>query len=125
MRLMSVLFLLIISVTSASAAPPSVAITERLQNLRGLLEKTQKTKAGTYAKDVIERSKDTLVRGQLAAESGNELLAAQAFDIAELLIKFASVKADEREASELSATRRSELKVIETQVDAYLQGREQ
>lgn len=117
--------ILLATVVSAAAAQPTTATAERLKNARQLIASAQKGKPGNYAKDVVERSKDTLIRGQLAAEAGNNLLAGQSIDSAELLVKLAYAKAEEREAAEKTATLRAELKSLENRIDGFLRGKEQ
>lgn len=112
-------------VLPVAAAQPSAAMLEKLSSLHQKIEATQKTKAGTYAKDIIEKAKDSLLRGQIAAEAGNEQLAGQSLDIAELQLELAAVTAEERESAESAAIKRSELKTLETRIDSYLRGKEQ
>ncbi len=64
------------------------------------------------------------MRGKLAAETGNEILANQALDITELMLKLAAVTAEERESTELTASKRSELKALEVRIDGFLRGKE-
>ncbi len=119
-----IVFILLAFACQASTAQLSAAIAEKLNITTQHVAAVQKTKAGIYAKDVIERSKERLVRGQLDGEAGNDVVANQELDIAELLLQLATVTAEERESSELTATKRSELKTLEIRIDGFLRGKE-
>lgn len=79
-------------------------------------------KTGELAREVLEASQTNILAAQSAFASGDDGLAAQKIEMAEMQLTVAEAKAAGKELAEETALRRAELKKLEAQLDRYLQG---
>ena len=99
------------------------ATIDEYRQTKEAVEKLSDTKAGKYARDVIENIKTNVFKAQQAVEAGNEKAAKQAIEMANLQITLAQATADEREATDKTAVSRTELKQLEQRLESILGGR--
>jgi mannose/fructose/N-acetylgalactosamine-specific phosphotransferase system component IIB len=115
-----------ISVLSATVAFGEVSkdTLERVQQANARAEKLSAGKVAEYAKEYLEAAKLSIFMAQAAGASGNEKLALQHTDMAQLQMTVAEAKAGQKELSEEVALSRAELKRLEGQLERYMQPEE-
>jgi phage shock protein A len=118
--------LIVFSVFTASAMAGegvTKATIDEYRQTKESVEKLTDTKAGKYARDVIESTKTNVFKAQQAIEAGDEKAAKQAIEMANLQITLAGATADEREATDKTAVSRTELKQLEQRLEGILSGK--
>jgi len=113
-----------LSATVLFGAEISKETTERVQQANSRAEKLNAGKVAEYAKEYLEAAKLSIFMAQAAGASGNEKLALQHTEMAQLQLTVAEAKAGQKEASEEVALSRAELKRLETQLERYMQPEE-
>lgn len=106
---------------AAFGAELSKDASERIQQATQRAEKLNATKVGEYGKEYMDAAKMSLMMAQGAGLGGNEKLALQQIERAEMQMTVAEAKAGEKELSEEVALNRAELKRLEAQLDRYMQ----
>ena len=96
----------------------------RMQQANALAEQLSTGKVAEYAKKYLEAAKLSLFTAQAASASGNEKVALQRTEMAQLQMTVAEAKAAQKEASEAVALARAELKRLEAQLERYMQPEE-
>jgi mannitol-1-phosphate/altronate dehydrogenase len=118
---------LIVMLMFASPAAAGEGVTkatiDSYRQTKEAVEKLTDTKAGKYARDIIENTKASVFKAQQAIESGDEKAAKQAIEMANLQITLAGATADEREATDKTAVSRTELKQLEQRLENILAGK--
>jgi len=122
MRLLAALCVL--TAATAFGGELSRETSERIQQAGQRVEKLNASKVGEYAKEFMDAAKLSLLMAQGAGVSGNEKLALQQVERAELQLTLAEAKACEKEISEEVALNRAELKKLEAQLERYMQPEE-
>lgn len=97
---------------------------DRLQHANQRMEKLSAGKVIEYAKEYMEAARLSLLMAQGAGVGGNEKLALQQVERAELQLTVAETKAAEKELAEEVALNRAELKKLESQLERYMQPEE-
>ncbi|MCM0082531.1 hypothetical protein L4X63_13105 [Geomonas sp. Red32] len=112
----------IFSATAAWGAAGKVPkdISERIKMSTERVEKLKAGKVGEYAKDMLDAASTSLVVAQGAVANGNEKLATQQVERAELQATVAEAQASEKELAEEIALNRVQLKKLESQLEHYL-----
>jgi hypothetical protein len=126
MKIQHGLCLIVFSVFTASAMAGegvTKATIDEYRQTKESVEKLTDTKAGKYARDVIESTKTSVFKAQQAIEAGNEKAAKQAIEMANLQMTLAMATADEREATDKTAVSRTELKQLEQRLEGILAGK--
>jgi hypothetical protein len=113
-----------LSATALFGAEISKDTTERVQQANARADKLNSGKVAEYAKEYLEAAKLSIFMAQAAGASGNEKLALQHTEMAQLQLTVAEAKAAQKEASEEVALSRAELKRLETQLERYMQPEE-
>jgi hypothetical protein len=116
--------LLVLSAGSAFGGELSKDTADRLQQANLRTEKLSASKVIEYAKEYMEAAKLSLLMAQGAGVAGNESLALQQTERAELQLTVAETKAAEKELTEEVALSRAELKKLEGQLERYMQPEE-
>jgi hypothetical protein len=117
-----VVMLMIASPAAAGEGVTKATIDEYRQT-KETVEKMTDTKAGKYAREIIESTKTNVFKAQQAIEAGDEKTARQAIEMANLQITLANATADEREATDKTAVSRTELKQLEQRLESILAGK--
>ena len=113
---------LIFSTSLALGADAVKNSAEHVKQLNGRIHKSSVGKTGEYAKDLLENAQASINAARAAVSVGDEILAQQKLESAELQLTLADAKAAEKELVEQVAVRRVELKRLETQLEKYRQG---
>ncbi len=113
---------LIFSTSLALGADAVKSSAEHVKQLNGRILKSSVGKTGEYAKDLLENAHASINAARAAVSVGDEILAQQKLEAAELQLTLADAKAAEKELVEQVAVRRVELKRLETQLEKYRQG---
>jgi hypothetical protein len=113
-----------LSATALFGAEISKETTERVQQANARAEKLNAGKVAEYAKEYLEAAKLSIFMAQAAGASGNEKLALQHTEMAQLQLTVAEAKAGQKESSEEVALSRAELKRLENQLERYMQPEE-
>ena len=95
-----------------------------IQQANSRAEKLNGGKVAEYAKEYLEAAKLSLFMAQAAGAGGNEKLALQHTETAQLQMNVAEAKASQKESSEAVALARAELKRLEAQLERYMQPEE-
>lgn len=106
------------------AAGVSGSTENRIKQLAERAAKMAAGKTGEYAKDSLETAQASIQSAQMAAATGNETLAIQKIEQADLQLSVADSKASAKETAELVGVKRAELKKLEAQLERYRQGGE-
>lgn len=107
--------------TAASGAELSKEASERIQQTTQRADKLNTSKVGEYAREYVDAARMSLVMAQGAGLGGNEKLALQQVERAEMQLTVAEAKAGEKELMEEVALNRAELKKLEAQLERYMQ----
>jgi hypothetical protein len=113
-----------LSATVAFGGEVSKDTLERVQQANTRAEKLTAGKVAEYAKEYLEAAKLSIFMAQAAGTSGNEKLALQHTEMAQLQMTVAEAKAGQKELSEEVALSRAELKKLEVQLERYMQPEE-
>ncbi|HBG04298.1 MAG: hypothetical protein A2075_14080 [Geobacteraceae bacterium GWC2_58_44] len=116
--------LFVLSAAAAFGGELPRETSERIQQADQRMEKLSASKVGEYAREQMDAAKVSLMMAQGAGVSGNEKLALQQIERAELQLTVAEAKAGEKELSEDVALNRAELKKLEAQLERYMQPEE-
>jgi len=118
---------LVVALMIASPAAAGEGVTkatiDEYRQTKEAVEKMTDTKAGKYAREIIESTKTNVFKAQQAIEAGDEKTARQAIEMANLQITLANATADEREATDKTAVSRTELKQLEQRLESILAGK--
>lgn len=114
----------VLSAATALGADLSKGTADRVQLATQRMEKLAAGKVVEYAREYVEAAKVSLLMAQGAGSTGNETLALQQVERAELQLTVAETKAAEKELSEQVALNRAELKRLEAQLERYMQPEE-
>jgi hypothetical protein len=113
-----------LSATTLFGAEIPKEAAERVQQANARAEKLNAGKVAEYAKEYLEAAKLSIFMAQAAGASGNEKLALQHTEMAQLQLTVAEAKAGQKESSEEVALSRAELKRLENQLERYMQPEE-
>lgn len=113
-----------LSAASAFGGELSRDTLERIRVGTQRLERLSAGKVGEYARESTEAAKLSLLMAQGAGVAGNEKLALQQVERADLQLTVAEAKAGEKELSEEVALSRAELKKLEAQLERHMQPEE-
>lgn len=116
--------LLVLSAATAFAGELSKDTADRIQQATQRMEKLASGKVTDYAREYLDAAKPSLLMAHGAGVSGNEMLALQQVERAELQLTVAETKAAEKEVTEEVALNRAELKKLEAQLERYMQPEE-
>lgn len=116
--------LIALAATTAFGGELSRETSERIRTASQRMEQLSASKVGEYGKEYMEAAKLSILMAQGAGVSGNEKLALQHTERAELQLSVAVAKAEEKELSEEVALNRAELKKVEAQLDGYMRPEE-
>ena len=101
----------------------SKATIDEYRQIKIAADKLVGTNAGKYAKDIIEKVNNSVLKAQQAIEAGDEKITKQVLEITNLQVTLAKVTADQREAAESAANARAELKKYEQRMEDILAGK--
>ncbi len=101
----------------------SKATIDEYRQIKNAADKLVGANAGKYAKDIIEKVNNSVLKAQQAIEAGDEKITKQVLEITNLQITLAKVTADQREAAESAAKARAELKKYEQRMEDILAGK--
>ena len=116
--------LIALSATAAFGGEISKDTAERIQKANARAEQMSSGKVAEYAKEYLEAAKLSIFMAQAASTGGNEKLALQRAEMAQLQLTVAEAKAGQKETSEAVALSRAELKRLEAQLERYMQPEE-
>ncbi len=108
---------------AATAGSVSPAVMDRYRQVKASIEEMRQTKAGVYAREVLESTQQTLAKAKEAADSGNEGTVKTALDMAVLQMDLAKARTEEREAAEKNAVTRARLDKLQKRLDDILAGK--
>jgi len=111
------LLLLSLFIGTANGAIVSGSTENRLKQLGERSAKVAAGKAAEYAKDLLETAKLSVQAAQAAALVGNEVMAIQKIELADLQLTVAETKASTKETVELVAVKRAELKKLDARLE--------
>lgn len=112
------------SATAAFGNELSKDTAQLIQQANARAEQLCDGKVAAYAKEYLEAAKLSIFMAQAAGAGGNEKLARQRAETAQLQLTVAEAKADQKQASEKVALSRAELKRLEDQLERYMQPEE-
>jgi hypothetical protein len=121
---MTLLALSVLSAATAFGAETSRDVSERIQQAGQRMEKLSATKVAEYAREYMDAAKLSMLMAQGGAGTGNDRLALEQVERAELQLTVAEAKAGEKELSEEVALNRAELKKLEAQLERHMQPEE-
>lgn len=117
-------FLMLIFATPLRAADVITAATmESYSKAKADLEQLFQSKAGTYAKDVLESARRSLTRAQENIEAKKEKAARQALEMTSAQLEQARARADEREAAAKTAVTRAKVEKLDQKLSNLLTGK--
>lgn len=122
--IMGLVALLLFSAATAFGGELTKDTADRIQQASQRMEKLSAGKVAEYAREYMEAAKVSLLMAQGAGVSGNEKVALQQVERAELQLTVAETKAGEKELTEEVALNRAELKKLEAQLERYMQPEE-
>ena len=110
-----------LSAAAAFGGDISKDTTERVLQANTRAEAMSAGKVAEYAKEYLEAAKLSIFMAQAAVAGGNEKLAQQRTEMAQLQLTVAESKAGQKELSEEVALSRAELKRLEAQLERHMQ----
>ena len=116
--------LLLLTAATAFGGELTKDTADRLPHANQRVEKVSAGKVIEYAKEYMEAARLSLLMAQGAGVGGNDKLALQQVERAELQLTVAETKAAEKELTEEVALNRAELKKLESQLERYMQPEE-
>ena len=117
-------FLMLIFVSPLWAADVITPATmESYRKAKTDMEQLFQTKAGTYAKDILEGARRSLTKAQEGIEAKNEKASRQALEMAMAQLEQAQAKAEEREAAEKTAVTRAKVEKLDKELNSLLTGK--
>lgn len=121
-KLLIFVSLILAAAGSAVAAGSSGDTAGRIMALNGRIQAMTAGNAGVYARDLLESARTTSMAAQIAYTAGQDTIALQKLELADMQLAVAEAKSAEKEIAEETAVRRAELKKLEAQLEQYLQG---
>jgi len=82
------------------------------------------TKASIYSKDVLDEVRTSITMAQERIDTKKEKSALESIETAQLLMQYAKVKSEEREAAEKTAVTRAKVEKLQKNLDDLLSGKE-
>jgi polyhydroxyalkanoate synthesis regulator phasin len=95
-------------------------VIDEYRQVKERVEKLPQTKAGKYAKEVVENVSRSILMAREGLEAGDEKRMKEAVDMAKIQITFAEAVAEERETAEKIEVLKAELKLLEQRLNDYL-----
>lgn len=123
-KLILVLLFVLIPVSSSLAAGEiNPATMEKYRQLKANLGQMYQSKAGTYAKDILEKANRTLAKASEEIEAKNEKTTMENLNMAILQIDLAKVKTEELEAAQKTAVTRTKVDKLSQRLNDILSGK--
>ncbi len=82
------------------------------------------TKASVYSRDVLDEARTSITMAQERIDTKKEKSALESIETAQLLMQYAKVKSEEREAAEKTAVTRARVEKLQKNLDDLLSGKE-
>ena len=98
-------------------------IDQALKTKAALVTLTQ-TKANVYSKDILDEARTNITKAQERIDTKKEKAALESLEMAQILMNYARVKSEEREAAEKTAVTRAKLEKLQKNLEDILSGKE-
>ncbi len=119
----SIFCVLVFTTSSIAGEGVSKATIDDYRQAKEAIEKLAASKTGKFAKDIVENTNSGVLKAQKAIESGDEKVAKQAIEIANLQMTLAEAVAAEREATGRTVVAKTELKRLGQRLENILDGK--
>ncbi|BCB96048.1 hypothetical protein JZK55_09700 [Dissulfurispira thermophila] len=96
------------------------SVIDEYRQVKESVEKLPQTKAGKYAKEIVENASRSILMAREGLEAGDEKRMKEAIDMAKIQITFADAVAAERETAEKIEVLKAELRLLEQKLNDYL-----
>jgi len=113
------LMMLLVPLGTVSAAEVSKDTSARVNLISEKASKMSSSKVGEYARQDVGAAQTSISEAKLAMAAGNEKLAQQKIELAEMQLTIAEARTAEKEALEQATLKRAELKKLEAQLDSF------
>ena len=123
-KLILILFFVLIPVSSSFAAGEiKPATMEKYRQVKANLGQMYQTKAGTYAKDILEKANRNLAKASEEIDAKKEKTTLETLDMAILQIDLAKVKTEELETAQKTAVTRTKVDKLSQRLNDILSGK--
>ena len=114
------------TVGSAPLAAQSVSqsTVDKLLQTKAALTTLTQTKANVYSKDILDEARISITKAQERIDTKKENAALESLETAQMLMNYAKVKSEEREAAEKTAVTRVKVEKLQKNLDDILSGKE-
>ena len=110
--------------STLAAQSVSQSTVDKLLETKASLSTLTKTKANVYAKEILDEARVSITKAQERIDTKKEKAALELLETAQLLMNYAKVKSEEREAAEKTAVSRAEVEKLQKSLDDILSGKE-
>lgn len=97
---------------------------DQLLQAKAAYSALNQTKASVYSKDVLDEARTSITMAQERIDTKKEKSALESIETAQLLMQYAKVKSEEREAAEKTAVTRARVEKLQKNLDDLLSGKE-
>jgi hypothetical protein len=123
-KLILILIAVLIPISSLLAAEEiKPATTEKYRQIKANLGQMYQAKAGTYAKDILEKANRTLTKASEEIDAKSEKTALEALDMTLLQMDLAKVKTEELESAQKTAVTRTKVDKLSQRLNDILSGK--
>jgi hypothetical protein len=102
----------------------SQSTVDKLLQAKAALATLNSTKANVYSKDILDEARISITKAQERIDTKKENAALESLETAQILMNYAKVKSEEREAAEKTAVTRAKVEKLQKNLDDILSGKE-
>jgi hypothetical protein len=110
--------------TPLAAQGVSQSTVDKLLQTKAALVTLTQTKANVYSKDILDEARISITKAQERIDTKKENAALESLETAQMLMNYAKVKSEEREAAEKTAVSRAKVEKLQKNLDDILSGKE-
>jgi len=110
--------------TLLAAQSVSQSTVDKLLQTKAALTTLTQTKANVYSKDILDEARISITKAQERIDTKKENAALESLETAQMLMNYAKVKSEEREAAEKTAVTRVKVEKLQKNLDDILSGKE-
>ena len=110
--------------TLLAAQSVSQSTVDKLLQTKAALTTLTQTKAKVYSKDILDEARISITKAQERIDTKKENAALESLETAQMLMNYAKVKSEEREAAEKTAVTRVKVEKLQKNLDDILSGKE-
>lgn len=111
-------------ITPVFAQGVSQSTVDQLLKTKAAVATLTQTKANIYSKDILDEARSNITKAQERIDTKKEKAALESLEMAQTLMNYARVKAEEREAAEKTAVTRAKAEKLQKNLDDILSGKE-